>query len=87
VEHSVDTDVNRSIVSPLLTELERIAGRVETERAAADQALICELRQEIAQLRAAVAHLRAGTAPLPGRLRPVVARAMTTAEPAPQPAL
>jgi hypothetical protein len=34
-----------------------------------------------------VAHLRAGTAPLPGRLRPVVARAMTTAEPAPQPAL
>jgi hypothetical protein len=67
-------------IGPLLTELERITGRVDTERAAADQALICELRAEIAQLRAAVAHLRAGTAPLPGRLRPAVARAMTLRE-------
>jgi len=67
-------------VHPLLTELERIAGRVETERAATDQALIDELRHEVAQLRAAVAHLRAGATPLPGRLRPVVARAMTTVD-------
>lgn len=70
----------RSIVHPLLTELERIAGRVETERAAADQVIIAELHREVADLRAAVAHLRAGGKSLPGRLRPVVARAMTTVE-------
>lgn len=61
---------------PLLRELERISGFADTERAAADQALIAELRQEIAELRAAVAHLRAGTSALPRRLRPVVARAV-----------
>jgi type II secretory pathway component PulM len=70
--------MEQSIVRPLLTELERISGRVDTERALADQALIGDLRREIAELRAAVAHLRAGATPLPGRLRPVVARAMTT---------
>lgn len=65
-----------SPVASLLHELERISGRADTERAAADQALIAELRQEVAELRAAVAHLRAGSTALPGRLRPVVARAM-----------
>lgn len=73
-------DVQQSIVSPILHELQRIAGRVDTERAAADQALISELRVEIAQLRSAVAHLRAAATPLPARLRPVVARAMTCVE-------
>jgi signal transduction histidine kinase len=71
--------VEQSNVAPLLTELERISGRVDTERAAADQALIADLRSEIAELRAAVAHLRAGSAALPARLRPAVARAMTSA--------
>jgi hypothetical protein len=72
--------VQQSIVSPILDELQRISGHVDTERAAADQALISELRAEIAQLRSAVAHLRASATPLPGRLRPVVARAMTCVE-------
>ncbi|MDT7707521.1 MAG: hypothetical protein QOG20_3128 [Pseudonocardiales bacterium] len=72
--------MSQSIVHPLLTELERISGHVETERAAVDQALIADLRREVAELRAAVAHLRAGATPLPGRLRPVVARAMTAVE-------
>ena len=69
-----------SVVQPLLQELQRISGHAETERAAADQALIAELRAEIAALRAAVAHLRAGTAALPRELRPVVARAMLAAQ-------
>jgi hypothetical protein len=63
-------------LEPLLQELQRISGHAESERAAADQALIADLRAEITALRAAVAHLRAGTAALPGHLRPVVARAM-----------
>ena len=66
----------RSVVQPLLLELQRISGHADSERAAADQALIAELRAEIAALRAAVAHLRAGTSALPRELRPVVARAM-----------
>ncbi len=70
----------QSIVHPLLTELERIAGRVESDRALADQALIAGLREEVVQLRAAVAHLRAGATPLPTRLRPVVARAVTAVD-------
>ncbi len=84
----------RSTVEPLLRELERISGAADTERACADQALIVELRREIDELRAAVAHLRSGASPLPGRLRPVVARAMietaagenpaTAAEPPPR---
>jgi hypothetical protein len=69
-----------SLVAPLLQELQRISGHADTERAAADQALIAELRDEVAALRAAVAHLRAGTAALPRELRPVVARAMLTVE-------
>ena len=71
--------MEQSMVDPLLTELERISGRVDTERAAADQALIAGLLREIAELRAAVAHLRVGSTPLPSRLRPVVARAMSAA--------
>jgi hypothetical protein len=71
-----DTPVGR-----LLLELERIAGTADTARAAADRAEIVQLRREVAELRAAVAYLRAGTAPLPGRLRPVVARAMLATGP------
>jgi hypothetical protein len=69
-----------SVVAPLLQELQRISGHAETERAAADQALIAELREEVAALRAAVAHLRARTAALPRELRPVVARAVLSTE-------
>ncbi|OLT20441.1 hypothetical protein BJF78_35430 [Pseudonocardia sp. CNS-139] len=69
-----------SVVEPLLHELRRISGQADTERAAADQALIAELRAEISGLRAAVAHLRAGAGPLPRELRPVVARAMVAAD-------
>ncbi len=68
-------------VAALLGELERICGRADTERAAADQAVIRELRREVAELRRAVAHLRASAGPLPSRLRPVVARAVLAAEP------
>lgn len=67
-------------VAALLGELERICGRADTERAAADQAVIRELRREVAELRQAVAHLRAGGGPLPTRLRPVVARALLDGE-------
>lgn len=63
-------------VAALLGELERICGRADTERAAADQAVIRELRREVAELRETVAHLRAGGGPLPPRLRPVAARAL-----------
>ncbi|MBO0876986.1 MAG: hypothetical protein J2P19_26725 [Pseudonocardia sp.] len=66
-------------LAPVLHELTRIAGAVETERAARDQALIDALRSEVAELRAAVAHLRASAAPLPAALRPVVARALVGA--------
>jgi hypothetical protein len=76
------TGTEHTLVGPLLRELERIAGRADTERATADQELIAELRREIAALRAAVAHLRAGTSALPGHLRPVVARAMVGLDPA-----
>jgi hypothetical protein len=70
-----------SPIAALLGELDRICGRVETERAAADQAVIRELRREVAELRQAVAHLRAGGGPVPARLRPVVARAVLAGEP------
>jgi len=75
-------DANRqdTPVAALLDELERICGRADTERAAADQAIIRELRREVAGLRQAVAHLRAGRGPLPSRLRPVVARAVLADE-------
>ena len=75
------TPTESSPVGPLLRELERISGRADTERAAADQAVIAALRAEITALRAAVAHLRAGTAALPRHLQPVVARAMIATEP------
>jgi hypothetical protein len=68
-------------LDPVLQELQRISGHAESQRAAADQALIAELRCEIAALRAAVAHLRAGTTALPAQLRPVVARAMLATQP------
>ena len=72
-------------VAALLGELDRICGRVDTERAAADQAVIRELRREVAELRRAVAHLRASAGPLPARLRPVVARAVLAVEPEREP--
>lgn len=65
-----------SVVDPLLRELDRIAGSVESRRAAEDRALIDALTHEVAQLQAAVAHLRAAATPLPGHLRPAVARAL-----------
>jgi uncharacterized coiled-coil protein SlyX len=67
-------------VAALLRELDRICGRVEDERAAADQAVIRGLQHEVAELRRAVAHLRAAARPLPSRLQPVVARAVLAAE-------
>jgi hypothetical protein len=74
------TAAESSPVGPLLRELERISGHADTERAAADQAVIAALRAEVTALRAAVAHLRAGTAALPRHLQPVVARAMIAVE-------
>jgi hypothetical protein len=68
-------------VAALLGELERICGRADTERAAVDQAIIQDLRREVAALRQAVAHLRAAAGPLPERLRPVVARAELATRP------
>ena len=76
------TTADHSPIGPLLRELQRISGHADTERAAADQALIAELREEITALRAAVAHLRAGSVALPKHLKPVVARAMVATEPA-----
>jgi hypothetical protein len=73
---SAEHGTRPSVVEPLLQELQRISGHAESQRAAADQALIADLRAEITALRAAVAHLRAGTSALPRELRPVVARAM-----------
>jgi hypothetical protein len=75
------TAAESSPVGPLLRELERISGHADTERAAADQAVITALRAEVTALRAAVAHLRAGTAALPRHLQPVVARAMLAVKP------
>lgn len=70
-----------SALSPVIHELSRIAGAVESDRAAAVGAEISALRDEVAQLRLAVAHLRASAQPVPAALRPVVARAMVaTAE-------
>lgn len=68
----------------ILRELERIAGAVESRRAADDRATIDALTREVADLRATVAHLRAardGGRPLPGRLRPVLARAVLATGP------
>jgi hypothetical protein len=64
-----------SSVAALLDELDRIGGRADTERAAADQAVIRELRRAAAELRRAVAQRRAGGGPLHSQLPPVVARA------------
>ena len=76
----MDAIRENSPIAALLGELDRICGRVDTERAAADQAVIRELRREVAELRQAVAHLRAGGGPVPARLRPVVARAVLAVE-------
>lgn len=72
---SVSDDRAGSIVAPLLRELDRIAGAVESRRAAEDEARIEALTREVTALRVAVAHLRAAARPLPTHLRPVVARA------------
>jgi polyhydroxyalkanoate synthesis regulator phasin len=46
-------------LAPVLQELSRIAGDVETARAAEDRETIEALRREVAELRATVARLRA----------------------------
>jgi uncharacterized coiled-coil protein SlyX len=46
-------------LAPVLQELSRIAGDVESARAAEDRATIEALRKEVAELRAVVARLRA----------------------------
>jgi hypothetical protein len=63
-------------LAPVLDELSRITGAVESERAAKDRATIDALRREVADLRAAIAHLRASRQPLPSSLRPAVARSL-----------
>ncbi len=77
----MDAIRSQTPVAALMLELERICGHAETERAAADQAIIRDLRREVAELRQSVAHLRAAAAPLPSRLRPVVARAVLATGP------
>lgn len=62
-------------LDPVISELSRIAATAESERAAADQQIIAELRDEIKQLRALVAQLRGSNAPVPQHLQPVAARA------------
>jgi len=69
----VDVDVT---LRPLVDELSRLSGAVDSERAAADRAVIEHLRDEVTALRRAVAHLRISHQPIPEALRPVVARAM-----------
>lgn len=64
---------------PLVDELSRLSGAVDSERAAADRAVIEHLRDEVTALRRAVAHLRISHQPVPESLRPVVARAMVEA--------
>lgn len=66
-------------LSPVLHELGRIAGAVESARSVADQQIIAALQREVAELRTVVAYLRAGAGPVPTRLRPVVARAVLAA--------
>lgn len=63
-------------MNAILHELDRIAGAVESRRAADDRTTIDALTREVADLRRTVAHLRAGAAPLPAHLRPVLARAV-----------
>ena len=63
-------------LAPVLRELSRISGSVESSRAAEDRATIEALRREITELRAAVAQLRASRGPVPEALRPVVARSV-----------
>ncbi|GAY11491.1 hypothetical protein [Pseudonocardia sp. N23] len=64
---------------PVVDELSRLTGDVETVRAAADRETIEHLRDEVVALRRAVAHLRVSHLPVPEPLRPVVARAMVEA--------
>ncbi|GLZ02818.1 hypothetical protein Acsp03_02850 [Actinomadura sp. NBRC 104412] len=66
----------RGPLAPVLEELSRITGAVESDRAARDRATIEALRKEVADLRAAVAHLRVSRRPLPASLRPAVARSL-----------
>jgi len=64
------------VLAPVLHELSRISGSVESRRAAEDRATIEALRREITELRAAVAQLRSSRGPVPEALRPVVARSL-----------
>jgi hypothetical protein len=66
----------RGPLAPVLDELSRITGEIESDRAAKDRATIEALRKEVADLRAAVAHLRVSRQPLPASLRPAVARSL-----------
>ncbi len=68
------------VLAPVLHELYRLTGDVESRRAAEDRLVIESLTSEVAALRAAVAHLRSGATPLPHALRPVVARALVDVE-------
>jgi hypothetical protein len=77
---TISHDGADNLIRPLLHELDRIAGAVESRRAAEDRVVIEELTREVSQLRAAVAHLRAAATPLPRRLQRVVARAVVAAE-------
>jgi hypothetical protein len=61
-------------LAPVLRELSRIAGDVESTRAAEDRKTIEALRKEVAELRATVAQLRASRHPVPGSPRPSVPR-------------
>jgi hypothetical protein len=63
-------------LAPVLHELSRISGSVESHRAAEDRETIEALRREITELRAAVARLRASRGRVPEALRPAVARSV-----------
>lgn len=58
-------------LSPVMHELSRITGAVESERAERDRATIEALRKEVTELRATVAQLRASRPPAARPPRPV----------------
>lgn len=61
-------------LAPVLHELSRITGAVESERAERDRATIEALRREVLELRATVARLRGSRTVLARTTRPVAAR-------------
>jgi uncharacterized coiled-coil protein SlyX len=71
-------------LSPVLDELSRITGEVDTERAARDRDTIEELRREVTALRVTVAQLRGSRHTLTAPVRETVARAGTDELPAPR---